>query len=514
MKANQHLGQEKANSAEIRDGFRSMPVFAETMATSIGQSAGYGRDTRPTDEPNLKNKILIVDDDRRNVKLLAARLPMNEFESIFAYDGKSAITAAKKESPDLILLDVLMPKMDGYEVTRRLKNDPVTRDIPIILVTSLNGPEEKTKGLKAGADEFLSKPIHYAELLTRVGSLIRLKNYQEKIKQTSPTQETSKESIIPLEIAAEEEDVPSILLMETDEKEAGLLQDFLNDLKCKLNRVRDWKEAISILSQEKKDLMILSLPLPGPNDLNLCKRLKGLENTKSMKIMVLAGRQDPANPAKSKDFGVDDFIVKPVSMEALKARIDILLKMKSEADRLIDSPQTFIYETIIDKQSGLHNRSYFTYQLDLEIKRSLRRKYSLTLIMIHIWLSDKNDEKYDLLTMDEIMKQYGKLVKVSLRDDDLATYIRDQEFAIALPYLGKNNALSIAQRIHKAIINHKVAPQASPNSLAVTASLGIAFCPDDAESAEHLIKRADAALDRAKKERKDGICQWEEISTT
>jgi len=120
MKAYQHLGHEKTTQTEVPDGFRSMPVGVETIAPSGIRPVGHAHDAGPTEALTRKKKILIVDDDRRNVKLLAARLPMNNFESIFAYEGKSAIKAAQTESPDLILLDVLMPEMDGYEVTRRL----------------------------------------------------------------------------------------------------------------------------------------------------------------------------------------------------------------------------------------------------------------------------------------------------------------------------------------------------------------------------------------------------------
>ena len=514
MKANQYLDREKNTLAKDRDGFRSMPVDVETMAPSGVQSDGHEGGSISTQDLNFKKKILIVDDDRRNVKLLAARLPMKEFESIFAYEGNSAIEAAQKETPDLILLDVLMPKMDGYEVTRILKNDPDTRDIPIILVTSLNGPEEKTKGLKAGADEFLSKPIHYAELLTRVRSLIRLKNFQERRTQTTRSQESSMESILPAQMAAEEKDVPSILLIETNEKDGRLIRDCLNDQKCKINWVRGWKEAISLLNQEKKDLMILGLPLPGADGLKFCKRLKGLENTKSMQIMVIADRKDPADSFRIKDFGVDDFMIKPVDKERFKARINVLLKMKSENDRLNRWPLTSGCESIIDKQSGLYDPSYFTYQLDLEIKRSLRRKYSLTLMMIHVRLSEMDDGKYGHLTMSEIMRQYGKLVKDCILDEDLATYFRDTQFALALPYLERNNAVNIAKRIQKAITDHNVFPQESSHSLAVTAGFGFALCPDDAWTAEHLIQRADSALGRAKREGKDGICEWQESAPT
>jgi CheY-like chemotaxis protein len=145
MKSNQRLGHEKATPAEVHNGVRSTSDELDIIAPSSVQPVGHDSSAGTTKGFNPKKKILIVDDDHRNVKLLAARLPMKEFDCIFAYEGKSAIEAATDQTPDLILLDVLMPKMDGLEVTRRLKNSPVTKDIPIILVTSLNGRKKKPK---------------------------------------------------------------------------------------------------------------------------------------------------------------------------------------------------------------------------------------------------------------------------------------------------------------------------------------------------------------------------------
>ncbi len=124
MKSNQHLADKTAAPAEGRDGFRSLPVDTEANTPSRIKPFRPKRNSRTTDGQTRKNKILIVDDDHRNIKLLAAKLPTKEFESIFANGGKRAIEAAQKERPDLILLDVLMPEMDGFEVTRRLKNNP------------------------------------------------------------------------------------------------------------------------------------------------------------------------------------------------------------------------------------------------------------------------------------------------------------------------------------------------------------------------------------------------------
>lgn len=126
-----------------------------------------------------KKKILIVDDNPMNVKLLAARLPSDKYETIYAYNGEEALKKVALEPPDLILLDIMMPGIDGYEVTRRLKQAPKTKAIPVVLVTALDGEENKAGGLAAGADEYLNKPIDPAGLLTSIDILLRPKPGQK-----------------------------------------------------------------------------------------------------------------------------------------------------------------------------------------------------------------------------------------------------------------------------------------------------------------------------------------------
>ena len=121
-------------------------------------------------------RILVVDDLETNVRLLEAKLTLEYYEVLTAGDGATALQVASDERPDIILLDVMMPGMDGFETCRRLKADPVTRHIPVVLVTALDGREDKIKGLEAGADDFVTKPIDDLILFSRVKSFFLLKS--------------------------------------------------------------------------------------------------------------------------------------------------------------------------------------------------------------------------------------------------------------------------------------------------------------------------------------------------
>src|SRR5580698_8463588 len=128
-------------------------------------------------------RILVVDDIEANVRLLQAKLQAEYYDVLTAPDGATALAIAGRERPDLVLLDVMMPGMDGFEVCRRLKEDVVTRHIPVVLVTALDGRTDRITGLEAGADEFLTKPIDDIMLFARVKSLTRLKLVIDELRQ-------------------------------------------------------------------------------------------------------------------------------------------------------------------------------------------------------------------------------------------------------------------------------------------------------------------------------------------
>ena len=128
--------------------------------------------------------VLVVDDNQQNRELLQVYLEDVDCRTIPAHDGPEALDIVAKHLPDLILLDVMMPKMSGFEVCKRLKNDPRTSDIPIIMVTALNEFGDIERGIDSGTDDFLSKPVNKLELLTRVRTMLKLKHLTDKLERT------------------------------------------------------------------------------------------------------------------------------------------------------------------------------------------------------------------------------------------------------------------------------------------------------------------------------------------
>src|SRR5258708_37082147 len=130
----------------------------------------------------MSGRVLIVDDIAANVKLLEAKLSSEYFDVLTAYNGPTALEIAETELPDVMLLDVMMPRMDGFEVCRQLKANRRTCDVPVVMVTALSDTANRLRGLDAGADDFLTKPVNDVALFARVRSLVRLKRMMEELR--------------------------------------------------------------------------------------------------------------------------------------------------------------------------------------------------------------------------------------------------------------------------------------------------------------------------------------------
>ena len=176
-----------------------------------------------------KRKILVVDDERLNRLLMNDRLSPLGYEVLLACDGMEALEVVEKEKPDLILLDIMMPNMDGFEVAKRIKGCEETKSIPIVMVTSLRGLDDRIRALESGADDFLSKPVNSTELKARVSSLIKVKEYHDRIiKKRNDLEEMNRQlekAIVRANDMAFQAELARRLLLEEQEKVTRYAQD-------------------------------------------------------------------------------------------------------------------------------------------------------------------------------------------------------------------------------------------------------------------------------------------------
>ncbi len=214
-------------------------------------------------------RILVVDDIPANVRLLEAKLMAEYFEVLTASDGFSALEVAHAQAPDLILLDVMMPGMDGFEVAEHLKSDSKTRHIPIVMITALTDTADRVRGLEAGADDFLSKPVNDIALFARVRSLARLKVMMDELRVRNAT--TGDMNIVGEVPQNAEEDAANgrILMVESEDLLARKVTEILTEAGHRIRRATNSAEALELGREPGLDLIMVSLSLAGEDGLRL-----------------------------------------------------------------------------------------------------------------------------------------------------------------------------------------------------------------------------------------------------
>ena len=450
-------------------------------------------------------RVLIADDEPLNVRLLATVLASEGYEIIRSYSGRDALEKAEEELPDLILLDIVMPEPNGYEVTRRLKKTPATRDIPVVLITTYTETEDKVKGLQAGADEFLNRPIDHSELRARIRSLIALKQYREQL-QTRTQLEQSFTSVPEKEIA---EDQGKILLVEDNEFEAKVIQNYLSARSYQVEHLKDGMAAIRRASSGDIDVVLLDLLLPKMTGFEVCRQLKGDPLTRNIQIIMVTALEDVESKIRGLGQGADDFLVKPIHKEILLTRIESLLKKKRYVDRLSVNYEKALQSAITDNLTGLYNQTYFKKFLELEMERSRRQKHPLALMMLDIDDFKVYNDSLGHLTGDQILQEFSQLIQQNIRKIDLAARYGGEEFAIVLTYTNAKGAVTIAERLRQAIETHQFSYKTSDPSKILTTSVGLTDFHADPLTVLELIERSDTALYQAKRAGKNRVCVFD-----
>lgn len=441
-------------------------------------------------------RVLVVDDILSNVKLLEAKLTAEYFEVVTASSGLEALARIEEQEPDIVLLDVMMPGMDGFEVCRRIKRNPKSMHIPVIMVTALDQVSDRVAGLDAGADDFLTKPVDDAALFARVRSLVRLKMMTDELRMRESTG-LSMGLVEPT--GAPSEAIPGgrILIVE-DRPEAVAWFCGALEPQNTASVADSFEETLIRVRGGDFDLIVVSLGLRGFDGLRLCSQLRSLPEGRQVPILVLVSDGDRRKLTQALEMGVNDYLTRPVDKNELIARVRTQLRKKHYADRLRHNVQLSLEMAITDQLTGLHNRRYMSRHLDTLIDGAAKTGRPIAFLIFDIDFFKSVNDQHGHDVGDEVLREFANRISANVRGIDLACRYGGEEFVVVMPDTDLEFAYAVAERLRKSVEMNVFAISRPPHRLNITISIGIASSSGTNDTAEALLHRADQALYRAK----------------
>ncbi len=439
-------------------------------------------------------RVLIVDDLLPNIKLLEARLTAEYFDVISATNGFEAIELCRDGRCDIVLLDVMMPGMDGFEVCRRLKADPSTLHLPVVMVTALDQPADRVRGLEAGADDFLTKPVDEIALIARVRSLSRLKVMLDELRARVITSANLGLKDAAELIRSNAGDNGRILLVEDRASSADRIVAALRDLhQVTVESVP--QDALFRAAEGEFDMVIVGLNLANFDALRLCSQLRSLERTRALPILLIADAEERPRILRGLDLGVNDYILRPIDRNELVARVRTQLRRKRYADTLRENVQAAFELAVVDALTGLNNRRFLETHLSSALDQAAHMGRPLSLMILDVDHFKSVNDTYGHDAGDEVLKGLAQRIRRVVRGADLVCRLGGEEFVIVMPDTSLAVAGKVAERVRAAVQVEQFTIDANGRSIPVTISIGLAERGVDANP-DALLRRADKALYR------------------
>jgi two-component system, cell cycle response regulator len=423
-------------------------------------------------------RVLVVDDILANVRLLEAKLTAEYFDVVTAMNGLDALEAIQRTKPDIILLDVMMPGIDGIEVCRRIKADATTQHIPVVMVTALDQPEDRVRGLEAGADDFLTKPVNDISLFCRIKSLVRLKMLTDELRVRSSTGQNV--GLLALDDYRENDSGGLILLVDPRDSSAErILASF--EANQRVVRVKTIQEATEIATDREDpfELIIINFDREHYDGLRLCSQLKTTEGTRQTPILVIVDPDDQASLLRALDMGVNDYLMRPIDKLELKARVSTQIRRYRYTERLRNSVKA-------------------------SIEHYINRGKALSVVSVDVDFFKAINDTHGHDVGDKVLKELAIRLRANTRSVDLCCRVGGEEFIMVLPNTPADLSSRIAERLRRAVAS-KSFDCGLTQLVPVTASVGVANLQGPEDTLEKLLKRADQALYTAKNEGRNRV---------
>jgi two-component system cell cycle response regulator len=494
-------------------------------------------------------KILIVDDEPAFQKMMESQLQRKNFEVIACLKSEEAMHAIEINLPQLVLMDIMMPNIDGITLIHQIRQINLKSYLPIIVVTARNEAKDLVEALEAGADDYISKPFEFTELYARIMNMLRLKSLQESILNKTNQLNEANLQINRL----------NHVLTETNKELKKKVYDLHNIFEISFKVMGHTEEdklintallnALGIFTA--KSVMLLQVD-PDDHDTFVIKQSRGFLSNKTSDFSI--HRDDRLvrylefikKPFQIKDVIYEFENMMPVLQELeIKAMaplfqeeeiigilclgpgvsneeyppdvlemLGIMTNMLSVALHNSQNFEQIKALSYTDEMTGLHNYRFFSMRLREEIARAKRNELSLSLLIMDVDYFKNYNDALGHPAGDEVLRQLSTLLRASVRDNDIVARYGGEEFAVILPATDLAGAVKLAERIRAKVEKHRFTSEEIQPAGTLTISIGIAVFPDNATNMEDTIVAADRALYFAKASGRNRVVDFNHINIT